>query len=363
VRRELALRLLGRVMTWDQGDAQEEFQRLSLLERFKYDSYAEFVAGSRFIESLARWLQQFTPADRSAAYDFVKRRMLFITNAEIERLVEAFFPQIVYYDVLDVCKESLGVESFEVFRHLAGQKMFTREVRQSLFIGVSDGARTDVLRRFNVGRLVNDQVLLTPDLADGRWEDALKELRRATDDAALKFKRVYLLDDFTASGTTFCQKKEKWKGKLPRFYDSFSKAVALGAIDPTASIFVHHYIGSEKARDDLTKRIAQAKTEDGNNGWFEGAVRLSFGEMLDAAIPLSSPRDDAFIDICKRYYDKGIEKPDHDQIDLELGYKNARLPLVLQHNTPNNTVPIIWKESAGSDGHAMRALFRRRERH
>jgi hypothetical protein len=90
MRRDLALRLLGKVMSWNDQDAQNEFTRLSLLERFKYDTYEGFVAGSRFVENLARWLQQFSPSDRIVAYAFVRDRMLFVTNAEMERLVETF---------------------------------------------------------------------------------------------------------------------------------------------------------------------------------------------------------------------------------------------------------------------------------
>jgi hypothetical protein len=363
VRQDLALRLLGQVMLWSDGEAEQEFRRLSLLERFKYDSYEEFVAGSRFVENLARWLQQFSSADRDAAYNFVRSRLLFVTNAEIERLVDAFFPRVVYYDVLNVVAETLTVRPFEALGTSGAQRLFSREIRRSLFIGVSDGARTDVLRRFNVGRLVNDQVLLTPDLADTRWEDALGDLRRDLGESNAVFARVYLLDDFTASGTTFCQKKEKWKGKLPRFYDSFATAVECGAMDAETPIFVHHYIGTSKAASSLSAAIEDAKSQNGNRGWFKGNVRLTFGEVLDSDIPLSDPRDQAMMDLCFRYYDKSIEKPEHDQVNLQLGYKDARLPLVLQHNTPNNTIPLVWKESDGLDGHPMRSLFRRRERH
>ena len=68
---DLALRLLGEVMQWDNERSPQEFAWLQLFSRFKYDGYADYVAGLRFVESLASWLQQFDMQDREAAYAFV----------------------------------------------------------------------------------------------------------------------------------------------------------------------------------------------------------------------------------------------------------------------------------------------------
>ena len=48
---------------------------------------------------------------------------------------------------------------------------------------------------------------------------------------------------------------------------------------------------------------------------------------------------------------------------MRYGYANCALPLVLEHNTPNNSIPILWAETQGKLGHPMRPLFRRRDRH
>ena len=53
--RNLALRLLGQVMDWTDDEAHREFSWLKLMSRFKYDGYGDYLAGVRFIESLARW--------------------------------------------------------------------------------------------------------------------------------------------------------------------------------------------------------------------------------------------------------------------------------------------------------------------
>lgn len=72
---ELGLRILSQIMTWTDDRAREEFAWLRLMARLKYDGYRDFQAGMRFIESLATWLQQFKPAERKTAYDFVRRRV------------------------------------------------------------------------------------------------------------------------------------------------------------------------------------------------------------------------------------------------------------------------------------------------
>ena len=66
------------------------------------------------------------------------------------------------------------------------------------------------------------------------------------------------------------------------------------------------------------------------------------------------------------YYDKSIEN-DHTReggTDAKLGFGQCALPLILEHNTPNNAVSLLWADTEGKDEqHAMRPLFRRRQRH
>ena len=59
MKQRLALRVLGQVMGWDDERTRREYAWLEIMSRLKYDTYRGFVAGVRFIESLADWLQQF----------------------------------------------------------------------------------------------------------------------------------------------------------------------------------------------------------------------------------------------------------------------------------------------------------------
>jgi hypothetical protein len=95
---KLALNLIAEIMGWDEdgdGVATREYAWLWLMSAVKYDGYADFRAGVRFLESLATWLKQFEPGDRAAAYEFVKRRLVYISPAELRCLIEAFVPEVV----------------------------------------------------------------------------------------------------------------------------------------------------------------------------------------------------------------------------------------------------------------------------
>jgi hypothetical protein len=100
-------------------------------------------------------------------------------------------------------------------------------------------------------------------------------------------------------------------------------------------------------------------------------MHFSFGAVLPGTLPLALGRDDAFIALTNRYYDP-ILRTKHTDVGgathLGLGYGGCALPLVLDHNTPNNSVALLWAETDGGNRNgietpAMRPLFRRRQRH
>ena len=75
------------------------------------------------------------------------------------------------------------------------------------------------------------------------------------------------------------------------------------------------------------------------------------------------------LNICDRYYDHGLFKrlEEHcrqaGQESMKLGYANCALPVVLEHNTPNNSIPLLGAETNDVTGHSMRPLFYLRDLH
>lgn len=367
----LALNLIADIMRWDTEEATREYAWLRLMSAVKYDGYSDFRAGVRFLESLATWLRQFQPADRPTAYDFVKTRLVYLSQAEMQRVIEVFIPETVTPHLRKAAATEVGIKPWEVWGNMDGVAAFNRLLRRSLFVGLSDGSRIDILRRANSPRLVQDQFVPMLDIGDEKWRDLHKELTEALGDDA-RFDNVYLIDDFTASGTTFIRLVDGvWKGKLKKFNDLIVKARAslkgCFPVSDSYALHIHHYVSTEQARAALEDRVADAKAHLENRSFDE--VTITEGLRLPASLKMVGGTDAAMLDLCERYYDDHLYQrlkkhcDEAGQSDMKRGYANCALPVVLEHNAPNNAIPLVWAETTGRHGPPMRPLFRRRDRH
>ena len=226
---DLALRVMSDIMQWDDDESRKEFRWLKLMARLKYDGYRDFQAGMRFTESLATWLQQFDQEERKDAYRFVKERMVYVGPGEVRRLVEQFFPNTIRQRIVQTVASNLGIKPYTVLTNPDAAAAIKRLSRQTLVLGLSDGARMDIVRHANVGRLSNEQLVLAPQIDTEKWKDLLKNLREDLEDPDALFKIIYLVDDFAGTGTSFLRYKEKdkkWSGKLNRFRTSLFNAIS-----------------------------------------------------------------------------------------------------------------------------------------
>lgn len=364
---ELALDVLSKIMNWDIDRARKEDAWLRLMSRIKYDGYQDYRAGARFVESLANWLQQFAPSERQTAYDLIRNHIVYIGPSEIQHLIELTYPETVQPRLLLAVAARLQVPAYRVWAHAQTTAAYELLLRKTLFLGLSDGARTDAFRRANVGLVSNEQIVLATQIDEDKWEDLLTTLRDELKDAAAKFACLYLLDDFIGSGKTllrYDQDKAKWTGKLVRFWDSV-KDIIHTHFDDEYVVCVHHYIGSYKVREEIQSRYQQALTELESGNFFP-KVEFTFGAVLPEDLPIDKARFGEFIKLTDKYYDSVIETKSMKVggTDARLGFGQGALPLVLEHNTPNNSISLLWAETDGKDGqHAMRPLFRRRQRH
>lgn len=366
MRQELALRLLGEVMRWDEDQARREFQWLTLASRFKYDGYSDFVAGARFVESLADWLQQFPATDRAGAYAFIRQSLIYINSAEIQHLVDLFFPELIQRRLAQAIALEKGIPAYLVWAESDTEARFAALLRRTLFLGLSDGARIDVFRRSNTGRIKNDQVVALTTLDDDKWNELLDELRSDTQDPTALFRFVVLIDDFVGSGASLLRKKEQgsWTGKLVKFYKAF-KAHQQTHFSPNVTVLVHHYIASSDAATRVVDNEGSARSERGGE-WFPNSVEFSFGMVLSPIVQIIETSNSPIVPLAKTFYDPAIETKATwvGGTSLEFGFAKCGLPLVLEHNTPNNSIGLLWAESDGASGrHPMRPLFRRRQRH
>jgi len=379
----LALNLVADVMGWDNETATKEYGWLKLISSMKYDGYSDFRAGIRFLENLVPWLRQFDETDRAAAYSFIKNRLVYISTSEMQRVIEMFIPETVTPNLRCSVAEELGIAPYEVWSTVESAAAFRHHLRRCLFVGLSDGSRIDVLRRANAGRLSQEQVIPMMNVDDEKWKDLADELKKDQGDGAL-FDNVYLIDDFTASGTTFIRfPEENPKGKLAKFEKIVQEAKGRLADEfPLAedyTLHIHHYVSSAQAHQALLERVEEAEVKLPNRSY--GVAIVTEGMLLpddmkvgtidndSAGMVPTDTTDQPIVDMCSKYYDHDLflrlEKhcKEAGQTDMKYGYSNCALPLVLEHNTPNNSIPLLWAETDGKHGEHMNSLFYRRDRH
>lgn len=371
-----ALQMLSRVMQWSDERSMNEFRWLRLISAVKYDSYRDFLAGVRFLESLVGWLLQFKQADRETAYGFVRNRLAFISAHERERLIEIMYPRTVLPRLLERVAQRHGIAAWQVYNNPDAQRDLNIERRRTLFLALSDGARLDAFRHANVGLISNEQVVAGTQLHADKWvdlHDALAtDLKKAGATEPATFTTIYLVDDFAGSGTSFLRQEPneagemRWKGKLLRFMKAFP---GRGENYGDWTLVVHHLIMTQLAEAHLTKTIPVVLADRPvASHWFSDFV-VSCTYPFAANFPLdpANALDAAFCRLTDEYYDPGIVTPAHlkgGKPHIGLGYAGCALPLVLDHNTPNNSVALIWAESDGKNGmHPMHPLFYRRDRH
>jgi len=373
---DLALKILSKIMEWDDTRASDEFRWLRLMARLKYDGYRNFQAGMRFVESLSTWLQQFSLEERETAYQFVKNRLVYIGPGQMRRLVEQFYPNIIQKSIIELVASNASIPAYLGLKNKKEHEAADRLRRQTLIMGLSDGARIDILRHANVGRLSNEQLVLAPQVDSIKWKDLLKDLRKDLKDPEARFRQLYLVDDFTATGTSFFrwnEEKKDWSGKLTRFLQSVNSAQEEMGEDTLFEtdwkIGVHHYLSSAHASNKIIERLGEANNYLKKMGYSKD-ISVTFGAVFPADIPIdkSNDLDNKFIELTQKYYDPIIRTKHTDVGGVEhmgLGYGGCALPVVLEHNTPNNSVALLWAETSGDKKTipAMRPLFRRRQRH
>lgn len=331
---------------------------LEFMARYKYDAYETFVPGRRFMEHLFSWLSQFKQEDRSIALQFVRDRLIFISQREMQDLARFLYYELIIPEILEAIIRKQHLKPFHYTE--AFERYFRETLRRCLFIGLSDGAKIDFFRRHNV-ELSQEQVLpyyRTPD------EEYVGRLRDDTGDPEAVFWAVFLIDDFTGSGYTLMHEERehdgderKLVGSLQRVYEHHSTI-----IDGADAVYLCHYIATSNAHNTAN---TLAQRFPAYAGKFKTLAALTLSPHL--GIVPENPQADAEMRriymMCERYF-----SPEYDNYNtqkgggIKFGYGRQGLPLVLYSNTPNNSLFFIWFE-ATKPTTPFHALFRRIDRH
>lgn len=365
MREKLAQRALAAVMSWQEERLLQEQDVLQTLATYKYDSYEHFEPGVKFVESLAQWLYQFQPEHREIAYRFVRDRLIFISASEMTHLVRSMYPDVIRPVIRRATADTLRCSEYAI-RRVEQSQEFRDTLRRSLFLGLSDGARIDAFRRSSPD-LDNEQVHAAYDVAYAKLDDMRQELTTAlgpADDGRpvqRTFRFLFLLDDFAGTGTTMLRRKpdRSWTGRLKRVSDHLRKHIGAGIFDsPELQVYVCLYVATDQALEHLNRHIAELEDVP----WARCEVRCVQRLTGSVALrPAQHPELDAFL---AHYYSRELEDRESYRVGRKgicYGYGECGLPVVIHHNTPNNSLYVLWK--AGNPQWPLTPLFRRFERH
>ena len=115
MREALAERLLAKVMQWSPADvARGDALFCKLSHPTSMTSISNSHPGMHFIESLAIWLNAFSDADRQTAYEFVKDKLIFVSEAEMRHLVSLTYPDYIRNILLKKVAADVGLPDYAV---------------------------------------------------------------------------------------------------------------------------------------------------------------------------------------------------------------------------------------------------------
>jgi hypothetical protein len=175
-----------------------------------------------------------------------------------------------------------------------------------------------------------------------------------------KFTLVWLMDDFSGSGNTYIRfdsKKSKFKGKIKKIYERLHEG---DLIDTSHyEVFLLLYVATRQAIDHIEYWSERFTSENNYKPLqvrvlciIEPEVGLTHGVPPSLQAILNNPR----------YYDP-LAFDEHIEVGgtttALMGFAGCALPVVLSHNTPNNSVYMLW----GSEAHGFPGLFPRVSRH
>lgn len=374
----LANQLLVSIMKWDAPTLASERATLEFMGSMKYDAYDRYMPGMRFMSSLVQWLNDIEEGDRDKAYKFIKDKLVFISSTQMNYLVDLLYDSKIRPILLDMATVEMRMPSYKRSSKLVRSR-FEVEKCSALIVGLSDGAHTDILRR-SAG--FNNEQVLTNYYPDGKkLKDMLEELRK--DDklegiAEPYFRRIFLIDDFTASGKSFIRydkSDKKYHGKLKKIIDELcTKGTAereqkiehlsylLNPNQDKIQIDILFCIATEKARTNIKNNLNEYLKSVNWQDKVEFNIHIV--QLLEEKLSNDIINDKDLMEVLKK--DKHFVKESVISKSYKvgkndnpwLGFDECALPIVLAHNTPNNSLPIIWQ-----DAERFHGLFPRISRH
>lgn len=357
MRTDVAAGLLAEVLGTEKAAVAGLVEDFQTLATYKYDAYDGYRPGTKFLESVIGWIAQFRPDERLTAALFARRRLLFISRQELHHLVELVYPSVIRPALLRQASERTGTPWHNVAT-LAASKEFASLQRATLVLGLSDGALLDVLRRLSP-QLRHEQFSPVFDVPGARLVEMTASLRAAQAGLGLpaegRFSLVVLVDDFSATGSTLLRNEQgRWDGRLWKASQSIASLVAQGALSADHRVRLVFYVATDQAERRLGEQLGQLGLP-----WdIDVLQRIGEGARVT---PEHHPE---LYELCRRHDDgTRVAYVPTERGPLAFGCGGAALPLVLAHNTPDNSISLLWQDRPALGGRSVLPLFARYERY
>jgi hypothetical protein len=273
------------------------------------------------------------------------------------------YPDLIVQERLRLVAEEYGIPTYKV-GELSKHPRFEELRLKSLYLGLSDGARTNELRRASNHQINNEQIWQAYELGERKSASMLKDLQVELEKASYQiqspfFNLVWLLDDFSGSGNTYIRynsKKRTYGGKIQKVYNQLHEG---RLIDPSHyEVFLVLYIATRQAIDHIEYWSERFTSEHGFK-----PLQLRVLCILERSLSLTqNQRPSISALLAKEVYFDERANDKHMKVggaDGRLGFANCALPVVLAHNTPNNSVYLLW----GPEQFNFPGLFPRVVRH
>lgn len=361
---ELVERVLAHLLNWEPFEVTRSGLQYQAMATLKYDEYDGYSPGQGFLENFTGWLAQMGAEDRQRAAEFVLKELIFVSRAELDHIIETVYPDIIRPALLREASTRIDqlangtIDPRWSVRQIANSNEFKSLHRRVLVLGLGDGSGIAQLRR--TSEFSHEQFYIAPELADASVTRMRDKLRAAVDDNQALFEYVILVDDFAGSGVTSIRRRETdgnvvWAGRLERTREHL-ETLASEAIVPNPQVMVILYIASTQA-----KKHIEDSLRDRGLAW-----TLRIVQELPDNIRVEDPQ---LLKMCQDYHDETIERilGEHVRVadgNILYGFGDGRLPLVLSHNTPNNSISLLWMDTVDMEGsRKQKGLFPRRHRH
>ncbi len=411
---ELSLTLLRAILPdppWTEDHLRRTVDDLRVLAEHKYNKYEMYQPGRLFFENLFLFLSRLEAQDATTVLEFLRRHLLFVSREEFQQLAHVLHYDHIRQRHLDMVA-ALTATPRHRLAQLTKSTALGRLQRASLYVALSDGARIDYFRRHNLD-IGNEQVLASYDVGPTKLDDVHSRLQRDLDDPEAKFGCLLLLDDFCGSGRTLLREVitadvgrgvgrivvprellgklayDEAHGRLTWQYRGRITEQEVACLEALSQVAAYRTAVSEIVAKGLSgttelkgafAKIARTKLVnligDTARVFFAPLLITRYAydrlerltgrlpaplnrlELLPAATIPDSARinkdSPAMGNICERYY---TPLEDEHTGNVTFGYDGCGLPLVLHHNTPNNSIYWLWSRKWTDP------LFVRYERH